>query len=58
MNCYDKSGWNNGKVYLALTEETAADHEIELKMADGNESKNFRGGSRDQRRKHFPIYAG
>lgn len=41
LNCYDKSGWNNGKVYLALTEEEAASHDIELKMADGNESKKF-----------------
>ena len=41
LNCYDKSGWNNGKVYLALTEENAADHEIELKMAEGSEAKNF-----------------
>ena len=41
LNCYDKSGWNNGKVYLALTEENAADHEIELKMSEGSEAKNF-----------------
>lgn len=41
LTCFDSSGWNNGKVYLALTENEAAAHEIELKMADGNESKNF-----------------
>lgn len=41
LSCYDKSGWNNGKVHLVLTEENAANHEIELKMADDNETKNF-----------------
>lgn len=41
INCYNKSGWNNGAVYVALTEGEAKSHEIELKMADGEESKNF-----------------
>lgn len=41
INCYDTSGWNNGAVYVALTEDAAKSHEIELKMADGDESKSF-----------------
>lgn len=41
LNCYNASGWNNGTVYVALTTEKAEEHKIELKMADGNESKNF-----------------
>ena len=34
-------GWNNGKVYVAMTEDKAAEHVIELKMADGDEEKKF-----------------
>lgn len=41
IDCYNSSGWNNGAVYVALTEEEAKSHNIELKMADGNENKNF-----------------
>lgn len=41
LDSYSKDGWNYGKVYLALTEDTAADHDIELKMADGNDTKSF-----------------
>lgn len=41
LSCYDTSGWNNGKVYLALTESETAKHDIELKMASGSENKNF-----------------
>lgn len=41
LSCYDQSGWNNGKVYLALEEDEVESHDIELKMADGSESKNF-----------------
>lgn len=41
LDCYNASGWNNGKVYVALTEEEAKSHDIELKMADGDENKNF-----------------
>lgn len=41
LSCYDKSGWNNGKVYVALEEKEIKSHDMELKMADGSESKNF-----------------
>lgn len=41
IDCYDTTGWNNGAVYLALTEDAAKSHDIELKMADGDEGKNF-----------------
>ncbi len=41
LNCYDASGWNYGKVCIALNEKEAAEHTIELKMASGDENKKF-----------------
>lgn len=41
LSGYDSSGWNNGKVYVAMTEDKAAEHTIELKMKDGDEEKKF-----------------
>ncbi len=41
LSCYNKSGWNNGKVCIALQEEESAKHKIELKMAAGDEAKKF-----------------
>lgn len=41
LSCYDASGWNNGKVCIALNEKEAAKHTIELKMASGDENKKF-----------------
>lgn len=41
LKCYNKSGWNNGKVYVAVKEKTSAMHRIELKMAEGSEDKKF-----------------
>lgn len=41
LSGYDKSGWNNGKVYVAMTDDEAAEHTIELKMKDGDEEKKF-----------------
>ena len=41
LSCYDPSGWNNGKVCIALNEKEAAEHTIELKMASGSENKQF-----------------
>lgn len=41
INCYSASGWNNGAVCVALTADEAKSHNIELKMADGDESKSF-----------------
>lgn len=41
LNCYDASGWNYGKVCIAINEEEAAEHTVELKMASGSENKKF-----------------
>ena len=41
LNCYESSGWNNAKVDVVFTNTTSATHTIELKMADGSESKSF-----------------
>lgn len=41
LSCYNKTGWNNGKVCIALKEENSAKHKIELKMAEGSETKKF-----------------
>lgn len=41
LSCYNGSGWNNGKVCIALQEQTSAKHRIELKMAAGDEAKKF-----------------
>lgn len=41
LSGYDSSGWNNGKVYVAMTDDEAAEHTIELKMKDGDEEKKF-----------------
>ncbi|MCH5332664.1 MAG: SGNH/GDSL hydrolase family protein, partial [Agathobacter sp.] len=41
LSCYDASGWNNGKVCIALDEKEAAEHTVELRMAGGSEDKQF-----------------
>lgn len=41
LSCYNGSGWNNGKVCIALQEEKSAKHKIELKMAEGDKAKKF-----------------
>lgn len=41
LHCYNSSGWNNGKVCIALQEKESAMHKIELKMAAGDEGKKF-----------------
>lgn len=41
LSCYNDSGWNNGKVCIALQEKESAKHKIELKMAAGDEAKKF-----------------
>ena len=41
LSCYNNSGWNNGKVCIALKEENSDRHKIELKMAEGSETKKF-----------------
>ena len=41
LSGYDTSGWNNGKVYVAIEEDDEAEHTIELRMNDESESKKF-----------------
>lgn len=41
VNGYSTSGWNNPQVALVLNEVTAGDHEVEIKVKDGDEDKNF-----------------
>ncbi len=41
LSCHNASGWNNGKVCIALQEKESAMHKIELKMAAGEEAKKF-----------------
>ncbi len=41
LHCHNSSGWNNGKVCIALQEKESAPHKIELKMAAGDEGKKF-----------------
>ena len=41
MNGYNKDGWNNATTVLAFKEDEIAEHTIEIKMADGNEEKEF-----------------
>lgn len=41
LHCHNSSGWNNGKVCIALQEKESAMHKIELKMAAGDEAKKF-----------------
>ena len=41
LKCYNSSGWNNGKVCIALKEEKSSTHRIELKMVEGDEAKKF-----------------
>ena len=41
LSGYDTSGWNNGKVYVAIEEDAEAEHTIELRMNDKSESKKF-----------------
>ncbi len=41
LSGYDSSGWNNGKVYVALEEETEEMHTIELRMDDNSETLKF-----------------
>ncbi len=41
MNAYNRDGWNNATTVLAFSEEEAAEHTIEIKMAEGSEEKEF-----------------
>ncbi len=41
LSCHNPSGWNNGKVCIAIQEKESAMHKIELKMAAGDEAKKF-----------------
>lgn len=41
MNGYNKDGWNNATTVQAFNEEEAKEHTIEIRMAEGNEDKEF-----------------
>lgn len=41
LSGYDSSGWNNGKVYVALEDDTEEIHNIELRMDDNSEALKF-----------------
>lgn len=41
LDGYSSSGWNNAETALIFNDENAAEHEIEIKMADGNAAKEF-----------------
>lgn len=41
LSGYDSSGWNNGKVYVALEDDTERIHDIELRMDDNSETLKF-----------------
>ncbi|MCR5797165.1 MAG: Ig-like domain-containing protein [Eubacterium sp.] len=41
MNGYATDGWNNATTVLAFNEDTAKEHTVEVRMAEGNESKEF-----------------
>lgn len=41
LDGYSSSGWNNAETALIFNDETAAEHDIEIKMAEGNEEKEF-----------------
>ena len=38
---YESGGWNQAVPELGFSEDTAAKHEIEIKMAEGDEGKDF-----------------
>lgn len=38
---YQQGGWNNSNIVLLLDERESAVHELEIKMAEGSEDKNF-----------------
>ncbi len=41
MDGYNTDGWNNATTELAFNDETAREHTIEVKMAEGDEKKEF-----------------
>lgn len=41
LSGYDTSGWNNATTQLVFNDETASEHQIEIRMAEGSENKNF-----------------
>lgn len=41
FNGYDASGWNNCVVTMIIDEETCGTHNVEIKMAEGEENKAF-----------------
>ena len=41
MTAYDTSGWNNASVRVVFDDDDIAEHDIEIRMAKGNENKKF-----------------
>ena len=41
LNGYQKGGWNNTETVLLLDTDASAPHILEIKSAEGHESKNF-----------------
>lgn len=41
LSGYDTSGWNNATTQLVFNDEEASEHQIEIRMAEGSENKNF-----------------
>lgn len=41
VNGYDKDGWNNARIVLAVNEQSKKVHTIEIRMAKGNRKKEF-----------------
>ncbi len=41
MNGYQNDGWNNATVRVVFKEDDIAEHQFEIKMADGQENKKF-----------------
>lgn len=41
LNGHNETGWNNGKVCIAIQAQTSDNHTIELRMKEGDEGKKF-----------------
>ncbi len=41
LNGYSAGGWNNSNVVLVFDKTTSQEHELEIKMAEGDENKKF-----------------
>ena len=55
VNGYDKDGWNNARIVLAINEEAKKVHTIEIRMAKGT-AKRLYGSSHGISLKMFDQY--